>query len=264
MATGLQRSRRLICSHDTTVLVTGGASGLGAATAAHFCELGCMVIVTDLPSDEAAERVATMGAEFLPADVSRSDQVQDLVSTLVKVKCIPRVLVNCAGIAPASRTVTREGPHDVAIFEKTIGVNLIGSFLMASNIANAMTSLDPLEDNERGVIINTASVAAYDGQIGQCAYAASKAAIAGMTLPMARDLASLGIRVCAIAPGIFATPMVTSMPEEVQDALAAQVPFPKRLGKPDEYAALAQHIAENRMLNGEVIRLDGAIRMGPK
>ena len=254
----------MICSHDTTVLVTGGASGLGAATALHFCELGCMVVVTDLPSDEAATTVADMGAEFLPADVSKSDQVQDLVATLVKVNCVPRILINCAGVAPASRTVTRDGPHDAAVFEKTIAVNLIGSFLMASNVANAMTSLEPLEDNERGVIINTASVAAYDGQVGQCAYAASKAAIAGMTLPMARDLASLGIRVCTIAPGIFATPMLSGMPQEVQDGLAAQVPFPKRLGAPDEYAALAQHIAENRMLNGEVIRLDGAIRMGPK
>jgi len=264
MEDSLRWCASVICSHDTTVLVTGGASGLGAATASHFCELGCMVIVTDLPSAQAAEAVANMGAEFLPADVSQSDQVQDLVATLVKVNCVPRILVNCAGIAPAGRTVSRDGPHDAALFEQTIGVNLIGSFLVASNVANAMTALEPLEDGERGVIINTASVAAYDGQVGQCAYAASKAAIAGMTLPMARDLASLGIRVCAIAPGIFSTPMLSGMPQEVQDSLAAQVPFPKRLGDASEYAQLAQHIAQNRMLNGEVIRLDGAIRMGMK
>lgn len=252
------------CDASTTVLVTGGASGLGAGTVEHLRRLGCDVVSVDLP-DRGGEDIATAnGARFTPCDVSSVEAIDAALETILAEGPVPRVLVNCAGIAPASRTISRQGPHDAALFQQVIAVNLTGSFLMSSRLASHMTTLEPRADQERGVIINTASVAAYDGQVGQCAYAASKAAIAGMTLPMARDLASMGIRVCAIAPGIFATPMVTAMPEEVQASLADQVPFPKRLGKASDYAALVTHIIENRMLNGEVIRLDGAIRMGVK
>lgn len=248
---------------DCGVWITGGASGLGAACATRMRNSGAPVLVLDL-NEDGRPFAESIGAEFLICDVSDAEAVQQVTSDGVKAFGIPRVLVSCAGIAPAARTVSRKGPHDAALFQKTIAVNLTGTYLMTAAVASQMAASEPLEDKERGVIINTASVAAFDGQVGQCAYAASKAAIAGMTLPLARDLASLGIRACAIAPGIFSTPMLDAMPEEVQQSLAAQVPFPSRLGQADEYAALAQHIIENRMLNGEVIRLDGAIRMGAR
>jgi len=244
------------CDAQCLVLVTGGASGLGSATAMHFAELGCRVVVLDLAGESTLPMVH--------CDVTDAAAVAKAIETIVADHGVPRVLVNCAGIAPASRTVSRSGPHDTDLFTKVIAVNLIGSFTVAAQLASHMVANEPLADGERGVIVNTASVAAFDGQVGQCAYAASKAGVAGMTLPMARDLASLGVRVCAIAPGIFATPMVTAMPDDIQQSLAQQIPFPKRLGAPHEFAQLVQHIAENSMLNGEVIRLDGAIRMGAK
>ncbi len=252
------------CSDKTLAVVTGGASGLGAGTVAHLRFLGCPVVSLDLDSGDGARVAASVGAEFLACDVTDVDAVQDTVTTIVNSFGAPRILFNCAGIAPAARAVSRNGPHDPGLFAHTVAVNLTGTFVMASAVATTMAELEPRADNERGVIINTASVAAFDGQIGQCAYAASKAGVAGMTLPLARDLASLGIRAVAIAPGIFATPMLATLPDEVQQSLAEQVPFPKRLGVAADFAALVQHIIENRMLNGEVIRLDGAIRMAMK
>lgn len=252
------------CDNSITAVVTGAASGLGAATAKHLQSLGVSVAGIDLPSQESEKAVTDFGASFYACDVSDSASIDDTVSAIVAKHGAPRVLVNCAGIAPAKRTVSRSGSHDPALFAKVITINLVGSYLMCAAVAKAMAAADALDDGEKGVLINTASVAAFDGQVGQCAYAASKAGIAGLTLPLARDLSSMGIRACAIAPGIFLTPMLAAMPEEVQTSLAEQVPFPKRLGHPDEYASLVQHIIENRMLNGEVIRLDGAIRMGAK
>jgi len=252
------------CDNSISAVVTGAASGLGAATAKHLKSLGVDVSGIDLPSEENKKSVTELGAHFYACDVSDSANIDETVSAIVAKHGAPRVLINCAGIAPAKRTVSRSGPHDPALFAKVISINLVGSYLMCAAVANAMVAADALDDGEKGVLINTASVAAFDGQVGQCAYAASKAGIAGLTLPLARDLSSMGIRACAIAPGIFLTPMLAAMPEDVQTSLAEQVPFPKRLGHPDEYASLVQHIIENRMLNGEVIRLDGAIRMGAK
>ncbi len=252
------------CNESTFAVVTGGASGLGAGTVKHLRALGCSVLSLDLPSAQAEKQADDMGAAFIACDVTSHEHVLSAVTALTEQYGIPRVLINCAGVAPAARTVSRQGAHSPELFAKTVAVNLIGSYVVASTLAARMAELDPLEDNERGVIINTASVAAYDGQAGQCAYAASKAGIVGLTLPLARDLASLGIRACAIAPGIFKTPMLEAFSEEVQQSLAAQVPFPKRLGDPTEFARLVQHIVENSMLNGEVIRLDGAMRMGSK
>ena len=245
---------------DTAAWVTGGASGLGAATAAALQQAGMNVSVFDL--EAALSAGLPEGLHGVACDVSSAEAIATAVAAANDAHGAPRVLVNCAGIAPAARTVSRKGAHDPGLFAKVIAINLVGSFQMSAAAAELMCAADPLDDNERGVIINTASVAAYDGQIGQAAYASSKAGIAGLTLPMARDLSSLGVRVCAIAPGIFATPLLTGLPEDVQQSLAAQVPFPSRLGNPDEFAQLALHIVENSMLNGEVIRLDGAIRMG--
>ena len=245
------------CDEHLHVVVTGGASGLGAGTAAALRALGCTVTVIDLPGTDAADAVG--------CDVTDAAAVARAIADIEAWRGIPRVVVNCAGVAPAARSVSRDGPHDPALFARVVAVNLTGSFLVAAGFAARIATLEPLgEDGERGLIVNTASVAAWDGQVGQCAYAASKAAIVGLTLPMARDLASLGIRVCAIAPGIFSTPMVTAMPEEVQRSLAAQVPFPKRLGRAADYASLVRQMIENPMLNGEVVRLDGAIRMGAR
>lgn len=254
----------MLCNESTSIVVTGGASGLGLGTVKRFRESGCKVAVLDLPNPEAAAASAERGVLYVPADITDPEAVDNAIESVISAQGIPRVVVNCAGIAPAARAVSRQGAHDAELFARVVAVNLTGSFLVASRFAARMVTLEPQQDNERGVIINTASVAAFDGQIGQCAYAASKAGVAGLTLPMARDFASLGVRVCAIAPGIFETPMVTGMPQEVQDSLASQVPFPKRLGTPEDYASLVQHIVDNRMLNGEVIRLDGAIRMGAK
>ena len=242
---------------DKTFIVTGGASGLGAATTAALIERGARVVVADIKGD------APGGAEFVQTDVTNEDSVAAAVELANKGGALSGV-VNCAGIGVAQKTVSKKGPHDLGDFSKVIGINLIGTFNVIRLAAAAMAQNEPGEDGERGVIINTASVAAYDGQIGQSAYSASKGGIVGMTLPIARDLASSGIRVITIAPGLFYTPMMASIPEEAHDSLGKQVPFPSRLGQPEEYADLATHIVSNRMLNGEVIRLDGAIRMAPR
>lgn len=247
--------------NTTPVWVTGGASGLGAACVSMARSEDSPVVIFDLVEDG---HVNDKGASTIRTDVSDAAQVATAIEKALELTGTPKVLICCAGIAPASRTVSRKGAHDPDLFRKVIEVNLLGTFYMASKVAELMAATEADDNNERGVVINTASVAAFDGQIGQCAYAASKAAVAGMTLPLARDLASLGVRVCSIAPGIFGTPMLAGLPQDVQDSLAAQVPFPSRLGQPDEYASLAAHIISNQMLNGEVIRLDGAIRMGPR
>ena len=243
------------------VVVTGGASGLGAACVRMVAAAGGRSAILDLNETAAMALCDEVGsAEFYRADVSDAAAVERAVHTLGRVD----VAINCAGIAPAQRTVGRDGPASLDLFERVIRINLVGTFNVCRLAASAMARNEAGQDGERGVIINTASVAAYDGQIGQTAYAASKSGVVGMTLPMARDLSKLGIRVVTIAPGIFETPMMAGMPPELQASLGAQVPFPSRLGRPEEYAALARHIIENRMLNGEVIRLDGAIRMAPK
>lgn len=247
-------------------VVTGGASGLGEATARMLAGLGAKVAIFDMNA-EAGEAVAReLGGVFQKVDVSDPTSVAAGLKAARAAHGQERVMVNCAGIAPAERTVNRDGSsHDPAKFAAVIGVNLIGTFNCASQAAAGMSAAEPIgEDGERGVIINTASVAAYDGQIGQLAYGSSKAGVVGMTLPMARDLSRSGIRVLTIAPGLFFTPMMMGLPEEAQKSLGAQVPFPSRLGRADEYAKLARHMIENTMLNGEVVRLDGAIRMAPK
>ena len=246
-------------------VVTGGASGLGAAAARALAAMGLRPAIFDLNETAGAALAAELGGVFCRVDVTDPASIAAALDTVQADLGTPRVLVNCAGIGPASKTVSRGEPHDPALFDRTIRVNLIGSFYSASQTATRMVAADPLgPDGARGVIINTASVAAYDGQVGQVAYAASKGGIVGMTLPMARDLADKGIRVCTIAPGLFLTPLLEGLPPEVQESLGHQVPFPPRLGDPSEYAALACHIVENPMLNGEVIRLDGAIRMAPR
>ncbi|MBB3214007.1 NAD(P)-dependent dehydrogenase (short-subunit alcohol dehydrogenase family) [Herbaspirillum sp. Sphag1AN] len=244
-------------------VVTGAASGLGAASARMLAQHGGKVVLADLQELSGQQLAAELGGEYVRCDVTSEQDAQAVFDAAQRLGGV-RGLINCAGIAPAAKVVGKEGPHSLALFQKTININLIGSFNMARLAAHAMSLLPPLEQGERGVIINTASVAAYDGQIGQAAYAASKAAIVGLTLPMARDLSRNGIRVVTIAPGIFETPMLAAMPQEVQDALGSSVPFPPRLGKATEYAHLAKTIIENLMLNGETIRLDGAIRMAPK
>jgi NAD(P)-dependent dehydrogenase (short-subunit alcohol dehydrogenase family) len=246
-------------------VVTGAASGLGAATAQALTDLGMRIAIFDMNITEGQAVAANLGGLFVSVDVSDPARVSQGFATVATDLGTPRVVVNCAGIAPAAKTVSRGAAHDAALFQKTIAINLIGSFLCASEGAKYMVAADPQgPDNARGVIINTASVAAYEGQVGQVAYAASKAGVAGMTLPMARDLAEKGVRVCAIAPGLFLTPMLEGLPEDVQTSLGTQVPFPSRLGKATEFAALVTHIVTNPMLNGEVIRLDGAIRMTPR
>ena len=246
-------------------IVTGGASGLGAATARGLAARGMKVAVFDLNSGAGQALAEEIGGLFVRVDVTDPASVAAGLDAVAAGPGVARVLVNCAGIAPAAKTVSRGAAHDPGLFETVIGVNLIGSFTCASQAAARMVAAEPLgPDGARGVIVNTASVAAYDGQVGQVAYAASKGGIVGMTLPMARDLADKGVRVCAIAPGLFLTPMLEGLPQEVQESLGRQVPFPPRLGAPSEYAALVAHIVENPMLNGEVIRLDGAIRMAPR
>ena len=248
-----------------SAVVTGGASGLGRAVVEALAREGVRVGILDRDA-QAGRAVATgLGGAFAACDVSDAGSVSEALGSLRGANGQERICVNCAGIAPAIRTVSRTGAHDPAAFAQVIGINLVGTFNVASQSAAGMAGLDPLgEDGERGVIVNTASIAAWDGQIGQIAYAASKAGVAGMTLPMARDLARSGIRVMGIAPGIFGTAMVTGFPDELQAALAAHAQFPPRLGKPGEFAALVRHIIENPMLNGEVIRLDAATRMPPK
>ncbi len=244
-------------------IVTGGASGLGEGTARMLAAHGGKVVVADLQVDRGQQVAADIGGQFVKCDVSQEADGQAAVGAALAMGPLMG-LVNCAGIAPAVKTVGKDGAHPLAVFTKTITVNLIGSFNMIRLAAEAMAKNAPESTGERGVLISSASVAAYDGQIGQAAYAASKGGVVGMTLPIARDLARNGIRNMTIAPGIFGTPMLFGMPKEVQDALAAGVPFPSRLGTPADYAKLVKHIIENDMLNGEVIRLDGAIRLAPK
>lgn len=252
-------------SSRISVVVSGGASGLGAAVARGFAGAGAKVGIFDLNEAAGDALAQDLGGAFARVDVSDPDSVARGFATLRAVHGQERVMVSCAGIGPASKTVTRDGAHDPAMFARVIGVNLIGTFNCASQAAVGMVGAEPLgPDGERGVVISTASVAAYEGQVGQVAYAASKGGVVGMTLPMARDLARDGVRVATIAPGLFKTPLLEGLPDEVQDSLGAQVPFPSRLGDPAEFAALALHIVQNPMLNGEVIRLDGAIRMAPR
>ena len=244
-------------------IVTGGASGLGEGTARMLAANGSKVVIADLQADKGEALAKELGGAFVKCDVSQEADGQAVVAKAVSMGKLMG-LVNCAGIAPAAKTVGKEGAHSLALFSKVVTVNLIGSFNMIRLAAEAMSRNEPEPTGERGVMISTASVAAYDGQIGQAAYSASKGGVVGMTLPIARDLARNGIRNMTIAPGIFGTPMLFSMPQDVQDALAASVPFPSRLGRPEDYAKLVHQIVTNEMLNGEVIRLDGAIRLAPK
>lgn len=245
-------------------LVTGGGSGLGAATAAKLAAAGAKVSVLDLNLDAARAVATKIDGLAIGCDVADADATAKAIAQASDAHGPARILVNCAGIGPAKRIVGRDAPMPLSDFERVIKINLIGTFNAMRLAAHAMGALTPLEDGERGVIVSTASVAAYEGQIGQAAYAASKGGIVSLTLPAARELAQFGIRVNAIAPGIFATPMLRGLPEEVQQSLAASVPFPKLLGHPDQYADLVLHIVGNRYLNGEVIRLDGALRMAPR
>ncbi len=244
-------------------IVTGGASGLGEGTARMLANEGGKVVVADVQIDKGQALAKEIGGAFVKCDVTQEADAQAAVAQAVSMGKLMG-LVNCAGIAIGAKTVGKDGPHPLASFARVININLIGSFNMIRIAADAMCKNEPEPTKERGVLINTASVAAFDGQIGQAAYAASKGGIAGMTLPIARDLARNGIRCMTIAPGIFGTPMMFGMPQEVQDSLAASVPFPSRLGTPADYAKLVKHIVDNEMLNGEVIRLDGAIRLAPK
>jgi NAD(P)-dependent dehydrogenase (short-subunit alcohol dehydrogenase family) len=244
-------------------IITGGASGLGAATARMIAENGGQIVLADVQAEAGQKLAYELHGKCIQCDVTTEADGKLVLQAALALGTL-RGLINCAGVAPAVKTVGKEGPHPLDIFQRTININLIGTFNMARLAADAMIKNEPNEDGERGVIINTASVAAFEGQMGQAAYAASKAAIAGLTLPMARDLSQYGVRVMTIAPGIFETPMLMGMPKEVQEALGSMVPFPSRLGKPTEYAQLAKAIIENAMLNGETIRLDGAIRMQPK
>ena len=251
---------------NSTFLVTGASSGLGAATVEMIVANGGNAVIADVSRAAGEALAAKLGKQtrFVECDVSREDHGKAAVDVALKEFGGLHGLVNCAGIATGEKTVGKEGPHALASFARVININLIGSFNMIRLAADAMSKQQPNAAGERGVIVNTASVAAFDGQIGQAAYSASKGGIVGMTLPIARDLSRNGIRVVTIAPGIFETPMLKGMPPEIQESLGKQVPFPSRLGRATEYAALVKHIAENEMLNGETIRLDGAIRMGPK
>jgi NAD(P)-dependent dehydrogenase (short-subunit alcohol dehydrogenase family) len=252
-----------ISSH--VFIVTGGASGLGGATTRMLAAQGGKVVIADVQADrgEALARELGAHARYVRCDVSNEADGRAAVDAALALGPL-RGLVNCAGIAIGEKVVGKEGPHALASFARVININLIGTFNMIRLAAEAMSKQEPTAEGERGVLVNTASVAAFDGQIGQAAYSASKGGVVGMTLPIARDLSRSGIRCVTIAPGLFATPMLLGMPQDVQDSLGRQVPFPSRLGKPDEYAALVRHIIENVMLNGETIRLDGAIRMQPK
>jgi len=251
---------------DNVAIVTGGASGLGKATVELLKKQGAKVTILDVV-EEAGEKFASElgdGAMFVKTDVTDENSVQNAVDKTVSAFGGIHFVINCAGIGTAAKLLSKKGPMPLDLFNKTIQVNLVGTFNVIRLAAQKMVENTPNEDGERGVIINTASVAAFEGQIGQVAYSASKGGIVGMNLPLARELAAYGIRVLTIAPGIFETPMLASLPEKVRDALGKMVPFPQRLGRPAEFAALTQHIIENAMLNGEVIRLDGAIRMQPK
>lgn len=247
-------------------VVTGGASGLGAGTARMIAENGGMVVIADLDRVGGEALAADLGscARYVETDVSSESSARAAVHTAVSTYGGIHGLVNCAGIAPSEKILGKDGVHRLDVFSRVVSVNLVGTFNMIRFAVEMMSRAEPNEEGERGVIVNTASIAAFEGQIGQAAYSASKGGVVGMTLPIARELARWGIRVATIAPGAFETPMLLAMPKEVQDALGKMVPFPPRLGRPSEYAALVRHIVENPMLNGEVIRLDGAIRMQPK
>jgi NAD(P)-dependent dehydrogenase (short-subunit alcohol dehydrogenase family) len=245
-------------------IVTGAASGLGAATTAALIQAGAQVALLDLNIEGARANAARIGGLAVHCDVTEDASAKAAIAQARKAHGVARILVNCAGIGPAKRMVGRDGPMPLDQFERVIKINLIGTFNMMRLVAADMTALEPLADGERGIVVSTASVAAYEGQIGQTAYSASKGGVVSLTLPAARELAQFGIRVNAIAPGIFMTPMLQALPEDVQKSLAEAVPFPKLLGKPEQYAALVRHIVENRYINGEVIRLDGALRMAPR
>lgn len=250
----------------STFIVTGGSSGLGAATVQRFHAAGARVVIADLNVELGQRLAGELGASclFCKTDVTSEADAEAVVESARERFGAVHGLVNCAGIGPAERVNGKKGPHRLESFTQVIQVNLLGAFNMIRLAVAALATNPPNAAGERGVIVNTASVAVWDGQIGQAAYAASKGGVVAMTLPIARELASSGIRVCTIAPGIFHTPMLAGLPAEVQESLAKSVPFPSRLGRPEEYAALAQHIAENEMLNGETIRLDGALRMAPR
>ena len=248
----------------SSAVVTGGASGLGLATACRLAAQGAHVVIVDLPSSAGADIAAELDGTFAAADVTDAAQVEAAVAAASAVAPL-RVAVNCAGIAPPAKVLARDGsPNPVADFERIVRINLIGTYTVIAHAAAAMAATEATASGDRGVIVGTASVAAFDGQIGQPAYSASKGGVHAMTLPIARELARSGIRVCTIAPGIMETPMLAGLPEAAQESLGQQVPYPARLGKPDEYAALVQHIVENGYLNGETIRLDGSIRMAPR
>jgi NAD(P)-dependent dehydrogenase (short-subunit alcohol dehydrogenase family) len=249
---------------NSVFLITGGASGLGAATARMAAEGGAKVLIADMQAELGEKLARELHGKFARTDVTSEADGKAAVAAAVKEFGGIHVLVNCAGIGTAERTVGKDRPHDLGHFEKVIKVNLIGTFNMIRLAADAMVKAMPNASGERGVIVNTASVAAFDGQIGQAAYSASKGGVVGMTLPIARDLSRSGIRVCTIAPGTFETPMLMGLPKDVQESLGKQVPFPSRLGRPAEYAQLVKAIVEIEMLNAETIRLDGAIRMAPK
>jgi NAD(P)-dependent dehydrogenase (short-subunit alcohol dehydrogenase family) len=249
---------------NQAAIVTGGASGLGAASARALAAAGAKVAVADINEKAAAEVAKEIGGVAVACDVSDSASAEAAIKKASDAHGVARVLVNCAGIGPAKRIVGRDGPMPLADFERVIRVNLIGTFNMMRLAAAAMQAAEPLAGGDRGVIVSTASVAAFEGQIGQSAYSSSKGGVAALTLPAAREFAQFGIRVLAIAPGIFGTPMLKALPQESQDSLGASVPFPKRLGDPAEFAALVMHIVSNGYLNGEVIRLDGALRMAPR
>lgn len=247
-----------------SAIVTGGGSGMGAATARRLAAEGAKVALLDVNRDAAAALAQEIGGVALACDVSDAASVEAAIAEARAAHGPARIAVNCAGVATAGRIVGRDGPLDLAAFKRVIDINLVGTFNVLRLAAHDMTKLDPLEDGERGVVVNTASVAAFEGQIGQVAYSASKGGVVSMALPAARELARFGVRVMTVAPGLIGTPMLLGMPQEVQDSLAATVPFPARFGDPSEYARLVQHIVENAMLNGEVIRLDGALRMAPR
>ncbi|GGD76556.1 3-hydroxyacyl-CoA dehydrogenase [Emticicia aquatilis] len=251
---------------NNTFLITGGASGLGFATAKMIVENGGNAVLLDVNEEAGTTAQSNLGtkSKFIKTDVTNEVQVQSAVSQSIEAYGSVEGIINCAGVGPAKRVVGKDGPHPLDFFQKVININLIGTFNTLRLVADKMQNNEPNTEGERGIIINTASVAAFDGQIGQAAYSASKGGIVAMTLPIAREFARMGIRVMAIAPGIFETPLLASLPQEAQDSLGKQVPFPPRLGRPAEFANLVKHIIENTMLNGEVIRLDGAIRMGAK